>query len=177
MRWQDGGTQLCDASPCLVTGLANATEHRFTVRARNAVGWGPPSAPSAPVVPDEVPGAPVDPRVIDPANRTVTVKSPYTKNSHRVAHYAVVNTAPRPEGFTPDYLTTNGPDLTTPYTEAQREALFSELASGAESGWDYSTRWVKDPYAGNATNTTPKLRTLNVRNTIPVDLNSILCEF
>ncbi|QIM19967.1 fibronectin type III domain-containing protein [Phycicoccus sp. HDW14] len=73
VRWENGGTQLCDASPCLVTGLANATPHRFTVRARNAVGWGPPSAASAPVTPDEVPGAPVDPRVVDPANRTVTV--------------------------------------------------------------------------------------------------------
>ncbi len=69
----DGGAQVCDASPCLVTGLTNATEHRFTVRARNAVGFGQPSGASAPVVPDEVPEAPVDPRVVDPANRTVTV--------------------------------------------------------------------------------------------------------
>lgn len=41
----------------------------------------------------------------------------------------------------------------------------------------YTIRWVKNAYAGNATNTMPILRTLNVRNTIPVDLNSILCMY
>ena len=45
-------------------------------------------------------------------------------------------------------------------------------------GWDYSSRWLKDPLAGaNLTDQLPKLRTLNVRNTIPVDLNSILCMY
>ncbi|MGG5259064.1 Ig-like domain-containing protein [Phycicoccus avicenniae] len=72
VRWA-GGTQLCSASPCLVTNLENATPTRFTVRARNAAGWGPESRPSAPVTADEVPGAVVDPRVTGPQNRQVTV--------------------------------------------------------------------------------------------------------
>ncbi|GGL32752.1 fibronectin type III domain-containing protein [Phycicoccus endophyticus] len=72
VAWE-GGTQRCDASPCLVTGLRNAVEYRFTVRARNVVGFGPASAPSAPVVPDEVPGSPLAPRVVEPADGTVTV--------------------------------------------------------------------------------------------------------
>ncbi len=70
----DGGSQLCDASPCLVAGLENAVPTRFTVRARNAVGFGPPSPPSASVTPDEVPGAPAAPRVTDPQNHSVTVQ-------------------------------------------------------------------------------------------------------
>lgn len=32
-------------------------------------------------------------------NRTVTVTSPYTNQTHDVLHYAVNNTAPRPESF------------------------------------------------------------------------------
>jgi alpha,alpha-trehalase len=30
-------------------------------------------------------------------NRTIAVTSPYTNRTHMVAHYAVVNSAPRPE--------------------------------------------------------------------------------
>lgn len=75
-------------------------------------------------------------------NRTISVTSPYSKKKWNVARYAVVNTAPRPEGFLPDYLAANGPDITTPYTENEKQALYAELASGAESGWDYSTRCV-----------------------------------
>ncbi|MBM6399868.1 Ig-like domain-containing protein [Phycicoccus sonneratiae] len=118
VRWEGGGTQLCDASPCLVTGLTNATEHRFTVRARNAVGWGPPSAASAPIVPDEVPGAPVDPRVVDPANRTVTVTwSPAPTQGSAVDRYLVTWPGGRLE-TTSTSVTPTGLDntLPTPFT-------------------------------------------------------------
>ncbi len=70
--------------------------------------------------------------------------------------------------------------------ESQRSSLYAELASGAETGhylflaldillilaigWDYTSRWFSNPAPGNA-----DLKELNVRNTIPVDLNSILC--
>lgn len=42
----------------VVTGLANGTSYTFTVRATNANGDGPPSAPSNAVTPATVPGAP-----------------------------------------------------------------------------------------------------------------------
>jgi alpha,alpha-trehalase len=45
------------------------------------------------------------------------------------------------QGYLPDYEVTNGPDLTTPYIQEEEEALYAELASGAETGWDYSTRF------------------------------------
>jgi alpha,alpha-trehalase len=47
------------------------------------------------------------------------------------------------------------------------------LASGAESGWDYGTRWLAQPDDA-ARNVYFPLRSLNTRNIIPVDLNSIL---
>ncbi|KAF8334741.1 Six-hairpin glycosidase-like protein [Cantharellus anzutake] len=81
------------------------------------------------------------------------------------------------KGFLQDYLAANGPDLVVPYNESQKADLYAELASGAESGHDYSSRWIQQPLLGNTTNTTPALRTLNVRKTIPVDLNSALYKY
>lgn len=61
-------------------------------------------------------------------------------------------------------------------TDDQRADLYAQLASGAESGWDYSSRWMKEPLAGGAADPNPALRSLNIKNIVPVDLNSILCE-
>ncbi|KAF8600265.1 trehalase [Ceratobasidium sp. AG-I] len=107
-------------------------------------------------------------------NRTTTIDSPTSNASYTVFRYAVDNSAPRPESYLEDYLAANGEDITTPLTEEQKGDLYAELASGAESGWDYTSRWAREPFAGNETDTLPKLRTLNLRALVPVDLNSIL---
>jgi len=91
-----------------------------------------------------------------------------------VYHYSVTNSAPRPESYSEDYETVNGADVSPPYNDTQKAALYAELASGAETGWDYSSRWAMNPHVGNLTDQNPILRTLNVRNTTAVDLNSIL---
>ncbi|KAG2140240.1 glycoside hydrolase family 37 protein [Suillus bovinus] len=102
-------------------------------------------------------------------NRTIEVKSPYTNQTYMMAHYAVNNSAPRPESYLTDYLTVHDPTLSTPLTDNQAAELYSELASGAETGWDYSSRFEAIPQLGN-----PGLRSLNVKNNIPICLNSIL---
>ncbi|KAL5519820.1 hypothetical protein ACEPAG_1480 [Sanghuangporus baumii] len=107
-------------------------------------------------------------------NRTVNVTSPYTNQTYEVYRYAANNSAPRPESYLTDYETANGPDIPTPLDEFQRSDLYAELASGAETGWDYTARWTKDPFAGGTNDTNPLLRTLNVRGTVPACLNSIL---
>jgi len=63
-------------------------------------------------------------------NRAIQVTSSYTSQTHSMAHYSVVNSAPRPESYLIDYETANGVNL----TEQQRSDLYAELATGAESG-------------------------------------------
>ncbi|KAI0917618.1 hypothetical protein AcW1_007218 [Taiwanofungus camphoratus] len=107
-------------------------------------------------------------------NRTINVTSPYTNQTYAMARYSVTNSAPRPESYLTDYLTANDPTLQVPLNESQRADLYAELASGAETGWDYSSRWTAQPLAGGSNDTNPALRALNTRNVVPVCLNSIL---
>lgn len=51
--------------------------------------------------------------------------------------------------------------------------MYANLASGAESGWDYTSRWLSRP-ADAARDVYFPLRSLNVLETVPVELNSIL---
>jgi alpha,alpha-trehalase len=67
--------------------------------------------------------------------------------------------APRPESYREDW------------TQAQtlpadrREAFYRNVRAAAESGWDFSSRWMRDPR---------DLRTLETTELAPVDLNSLL---
>lgn len=114
-------------------------------------------------------------------NRTVTLERAgmnYTLN-----HYAVNNNQPRPESYYEDYQTVNNMtyfntkghqfNLTSSLNSTQMALLYANLASGAETGWDYSTRWLANPGDAINDNTIP-LRSLNTMNIVPVDLNSIL---
>ena len=51
-----------------------------------------------------------------------------------------------------------------------RPALYSNLASGAESGWDFSSRWLA--HSGPDTG---QLFSINTASTVSVDLSAILC--
>ena len=66
---------------------------------------------------------------------------------------------PRPESYREDY------ELGQTVPPAQREALFRNIRATAESGWDFSSRWMRDP---------KDLRTLETTELIPIDLNSLL---
>ena len=73
-----------------------------------------------------------------------------------------------------DYQTANDPTVQPALNDSQKADLYSELASGAETGWDYSSRWL----VGGPSNTDSfSLLSLNVRNIVGPDLNSILCEY
>ncbi|MEM8815462.1 MAG: alpha,alpha-trehalase TreF [Pseudomonadota bacterium] len=47
------------------------------------------------------------------------------------------------------------------------EALYRDLRAGAESGWDYSSRWLANPMS---------LSSIRTTSVVPVDLNALLCH-
>ncbi|CAH0055327.1 unnamed protein product [Clonostachys solani] len=114
-------------------------------------------------------------------NRTVDVQ--VGNKTYTLNRYAVENTQPRPESYREDYITARNSSYfaesgivypeTVPLNDSQVATLYSHLASGAESGWDYSSRWIANPEDG-ARDVYFPLRSLNVRNIVPVDLNSIM---
>lgn len=67
--------------------------------------------------------------------------------------------APRPESYREDY------ELAQSLPEAERPFLYRNLRAAAESGWDFSSRWMRD---------SNDLRSLETTDLIPVDLNSLL---
>ncbi|KAF5288691.1 hypothetical protein FQR65_LT11956 [Abscondita terminalis] len=86
--------------------------------------------------------------------------------SYTMYHYDAPSDGPRPESYREDYLTANYWD-----DEAKREEVYVDLKSGAESGWDFSARWVFDDKGGNVAN----LSHIQTRRVVPVDLNAFLC--
>jgi alpha,alpha-trehalase len=66
---------------------------------------------------------------------------------------------PRPESFREDFAVGQS------VLQSGREAMYRNLRASAESGWDFSSRWMRDP---------KDLRTLEVVDLVPIDLNSIL---
>jgi alpha,alpha-trehalase len=71
------------------------------------------------------------------------------------------NNAPRQESYIQD--------VTTAKEYANKDGkVFTHLRAGAESGWDFSSRWFQD---------TLHLNTVETTNIIPVDLNSLLYAY
>src|SRR5690242_12557423 len=66
---------------------------------------------------------------------------------------------PRPEAYRPDY------ELGQAVPQDRREQLYRRFRATAESGWDFSSRWLRDP---------KDLRTLETTELVPVDLNSLM---
>ena len=66
---------------------------------------------------------------------------------------------PRPEAYKPDY------QLAQTLPESLRARFYRNTRATAESGWDFSSRWMRD---------TTDLRTLETTDIIPVDLNSLM---
>lgn len=70
-------------------------------------------------------------------------------------------TTPRPESLRQDVSTATGA------RRRQSDRLYLHLRAGAESGWDFSSRWLEKP---------DDLGTIHTADIIPVDLNSLLYE-
>ena len=98
-------------------------------------------------------------------NRTIEVE--VSSGKYNLAIYAADMNTPRPESYYEDVHTAmEVPDHAKP-------ALYRDIASAAESGWDFSSRWFNRSALGGGT-----LSSIRTRKLVPTDLNSILflCE-
>lgn len=86
---------------------------------------------------------------------------------YRMAQYRVDSYTPRPESYSEDLATASRYQ-----NAAERDKCYSNLKSGAESGWDFSSRWFFDSQGGNEAG----LSGIALSRIIPVDLNSYLCR-
>lgn len=66
---------------------------------------------------------------------------------------------PRPEAYRPDF------QVAQTLPDSLRARFYRNARAAAESGWDFSSRWMRD---------TSDLRTLETTELIPVDLNSLM---
>ncbi|XP_059186792.1 trehalase [Centropristis striata] len=96
-------------------------------------------------------------------NRSVTVQ--VNGAEHVLNRYHVLVGLPRPESYTDDL------ELAEGLTDDGKEQLWMELKAGAESGWDFTSRWyVNGDIHNNAT-----LRETSTSHFLPTDLNALLC--
>ena len=73
--------------------------------------------------------------------------------------YVVRTSSPRPESWREDDATAK--KVPTP----QRPQVYADLAAAAESGWDFSSRWLADG---------SRLETIRTSKIVPIDLNAML---
>ncbi|KAJ1306155.1 hypothetical protein OPQ81_010866 [Rhizoctonia solani] len=113
-------------------------------------------------------------------NRSVDVRLGDSNKLHTVYQYRVKATGPRPESYAEDWRSAwcfdeNG----RPPNKRGEISMYSEFASGAESGWDYTARWMNDPFdlpqdEDKNLKNLKQMKRLEIRRIIPVDLNSII---
>lgn len=82
-----------------------------------------------------------------------------TIHGETLNRYYVINDLPRPESYLNDVT------LATTVDPSYVPQLYQQIATGAETGWDFSSRWMRNQ---------PNLASLQTTDVIPVDLNSIL---
>jgi len=85
----------------------------------------------------------------------------------KLARYNVEVDDPRPESYREDYG-----DAQELATVEERQEFYQNMKSGAESGWDYSSRWFFKEDGSPSS----ELIDVQTRHIIPVDLNSYLCK-
>jgi len=84
------------------------------------------------------------------------VRMPDDSTLHR---YYDANDTPRPESYREDIETAEGSE--------KPATIYRHLRAGAESGWDFSSRWFADPR---------DIKTIRTTEIVPIDLNCLLYE-
>uniref|UniRef100_A0A3Q1H841 Trehalase n=1 Tax=Acanthochromis polyacanthus TaxID=80966 RepID=A0A3Q1H841_9TELE len=97
-------------------------------------------------------------------NRSVAIR--LNGMMHMLNRYHVEADLPRPESYTDDL------ELAEGLTDELKQQLWMNLKAGAESGWDFTSRWFID---GDGHNNGTLKETLTSQ-ILPVDLNALLCR-
>ncbi|KHN87732.1 Trehalase [Toxocara canis] len=79
---------------------------------------------------------------------------------YKVYQYRTETNVPRPESFREDLKNA----MKLPFSARQK--FYQDIASAAESGWDFSTRWFSDRKS---------LITIRTTDIAPIDLNALMC--
>ncbi|TMS34048.1 hypothetical protein L596_001708 [Steinernema carpocapsae] len=80
---------------------------------------------------------------------------------YEVYQYRSDSNVPRPESYREDV------EVVKQFTkEADKRHVWRDIASAAESGWDFSSRWFADHQA---------MKSIETTNIAPVDLNAFIC--
>ncbi|KAM3147326.1 hypothetical protein pb186bvf_000577 [Paramecium bursaria] len=79
------------------------------------------------------------------------------KLDSRIFYYSSATDYPRPEAYKED--------IKLAQKSKDKQQKYKDIAAGAESGWDFSSRWFKSPNSFESISTT---------NVIPVDLNVLM---
>eukprot|EP00933_Yihiella_yeosuensis_P033058 TRINITY_DN26769_c0_g1_i1.p1 TRINITY_DN26769_c0_g1~~TRINITY_DN26769_c0_g1_i1.p1 ORF type:complete len:600 (+),score=128.22 TRINITY_DN26769_c0_g1_i1:87-1886(+) len=90
-------------------------------------------------------------------------------SGQRLNVYQSARRGPRPESYSEDLETA----MKAASLGRQPKEVYRGLCSGAESGWDFSTRWLSDGLGG-ADMGKADLTTIQTHNIVPVDLNAFL---
>ena len=100
------------------------------------------------------------------AQHSINIK--YNGQYYNMMRYNCEDDGPRPESYVEDF------ELVKKYsegkTENEKRSLFWELKTGAETGWDYSSRWFINEDTGTNQG---DLQDIKVRSIIPVELNCL----
>jgi hypothetical protein len=135
-----GQTTVCQNTTCEISGLSNGTAYRFTVAARNEVGFSAESAPSSDITPDILPDAPSAPTV-EFGDRQISVQwqAPRNEGSAIVRYLLEISPGIGSEGVSSRTVTGTSTTITglkngTAYTVRVR-AVNSALAESGQGPW------------------------------------------
>jgi len=91
----------------------------------------------------------------------VTLTDPHTGTIYSLNRYHSNYTTPRPESYLADYENYQK-------TPINNTAFYRNVRAGAETGWDFSSRWLRDGF---------NLTSIETSSIVPVELNSVLFRY
>ena len=104
----------------------------------------------------------------DENGHTWNFSSSVSSSVFKLNRYYSREESPRPESFAEDYEVRQN---------QTNDAIYKHIRAGAESGWDFSSRWIRPTREDDGELTYSDLSSIQTSEIIPVELNSIMYRF